>query len=322
MTPENATERQAAIRLSRRQLLKTAVLALAGLSGLAERQKDDLPDDLLTPEELQKTHIKIYQTATTRLYLRPGAFEIPLFKEARDAKLDQVVIVLVDSQNLNFTASLKLPPDARLAWQALNGPEAVLADYLGILNFLEQTGAASQPGIGQNNYNQIKKEVERLKEDPTKWLDEVYQNRIGETIIGHILALKNPQFLKNHPQFATRVYVYLAVGGDLKPSPHSSYPNPREFKKHDSSQNPSDYRFQFDFARRYRGFILRHETCHWDPNLGYLPEYEADTCAFNSLVAAWQKYQETGDTSDYAFVFVNDLGITYTARQTTSAVKI
>lgn len=46
-------------------------------------------------------------------------------------------------------------------------------------------------------------------------------------------------------------------------------------------------------------------------------EYEADTLMFNSIVDAWDKYQKTGDSSGYPFVFVTPEGIIITKKSPT-----
>lgn len=74
----------------------------------------------LTEEELQKAHIKIYQTSEVTLKVEKGIFDLPVFKDAADGKLKEVVVVLVDHPQMSWNASKKLPDDARLVWQAIN----------------------------------------------------------------------------------------------------------------------------------------------------------------------------------------------------------
>lgn len=127
-SPENPT---------RRNLLKgfaaaigLVAVAKAGLTLLSSQEAartENLPEDVLSEEELKQAHITIYQTPQVQLYLRRSALEIPLFKDVLRGKyayrgeaeenLDGVVIALVDSDSLNWNAISNLPDDARLIWQ-------------------------------------------------------------------------------------------------------------------------------------------------------------------------------------------------------------
>lgn len=78
----------------------------------------DLPEDVLSEEELKGAGITIYQTEDTQLYLRRDVFDLPLFRDVKGGKLEGVVISLVDSDALSWNSVSKLPLDARSVWLA------------------------------------------------------------------------------------------------------------------------------------------------------------------------------------------------------------
>lgn len=88
--------------------------------------KERIFDDLLSDELLQAAHIRIIQAPGVKLRLRKGIFEFPVFQDAREGKLKELVVVLVDHPSLSWNASNKMPEDAKLAFQAhsLNPREA------------------------------------------------------------------------------------------------------------------------------------------------------------------------------------------------------
>lgn len=81
---------------------------------------EDLPDDVLTEEELKTMNITINQTERVQLFMRRSSLDMQLFKDAAEGANGGVVISLVDSESLNWDAIDKLPPDARLVWQSLD----------------------------------------------------------------------------------------------------------------------------------------------------------------------------------------------------------
>lgn len=138
------------------------------------------------------------------------------------------------------------------------------------------------------------------------------QDYLGAIIIGRNFREINPEFLRQNPEFERKVYIYLAVGGDLKPKPEESYPNPKQFGRYRNSLWGS-----FGYDRRLTseslGFILNHEIHHYNPLGNNHGEFETDLLTVNHIAGAWKKFQETGDTTGYPFVFATDKGITITA---------
>lgn len=73
----------------------------------------------LTEEELGKARIRIIQTDKVTLKVEKEIFNFPLFGDAKEGKIKEAVIVLVDHPSMSWNASRKLPEDARLVWQAV-----------------------------------------------------------------------------------------------------------------------------------------------------------------------------------------------------------
>lgn len=84
-----------------------------------EASPTEEPVQFLTEEELAKAHIRIIQTPKVTLKLEKEIFDFPLFKDAKEGKIKEAVIVLVDNPFLSWAASKKLSEDARLVWQAV-----------------------------------------------------------------------------------------------------------------------------------------------------------------------------------------------------------
>ncbi len=117
-------------------------------------------------------------------------------------------------------------------------------------------------------------------------------------------------FLKSHPEWRKKAYIYLSVGKEYAPKPSQSYPNPEWFE-----QYPDGEVFIKSEKVPLPGFIFRHEIAHYEENKGgEESEKETDRIAFEKVVQAWRKYQQSGDTSGYPFVFVTPEGITITKK--------
>lgn len=129
-------ERQPRRQISRRTFLKWGAAAVGSalvgtffgnppeavkktLTPLKKPSKEDF-SDLLSEEELEAVHIRIYQTPNVKLYLRKGIFDFPLFRDAKEKKLPEVAIVLVDHGSLSWNASERLATQPRIVWQAIN----------------------------------------------------------------------------------------------------------------------------------------------------------------------------------------------------------
>lgn len=119
-------------------------------------------------------------------------------------------------------------------------------------------------------------------------------------------------FVQKHPQWLGKVYIYLSIGGKFEPHPRQSYPSPEFFEVNQEFTKSIGYHVH---PKEGPGFSLHHEVAHYETDEhGITGEYESDRIAYERLMKAWQKFQETGDSSGYPFVFVTPEGITITKR--------
>ncbi|MBI4100212.1 twin-arginine translocation signal domain-containing protein [Candidatus Microgenomates bacterium] len=318
-------------RISRRNFLKATGLAI-GMAAVSPKDSaqflrglipEKVKEDLLSPEELKKNRIKIYQTPKTELYLRRGVLEFPLFKAAAEGKFDEVAIVLVERHSLNYSGYKTFPEEPRLMWKAAHETKKsedyeiskVSSHYEDEIKKRDEWVETLQKLINQdpplpenieaeykewmNDYRSrqelYRKILQMLAENPQKTLDFVYDEvdvRYGGMING---SAGGPEFFKKHPELAKKVFIYLAVGGPRAPRPEDSYLDPR-----------------FPMPR-IPGFTLRHEISHYNWDTGVVhSENESDSMAFDSIINAFNKFRQNEDTSGYPFVFVNKHGVTVT----------
>ena len=72
-----------------------------------------LPKDTISPEQLQRQHIRVIQTEQVKLYLRENISEFQLFNDAKNGKINEAVIVLVDASFLVWNMNNEVPKEAR-----------------------------------------------------------------------------------------------------------------------------------------------------------------------------------------------------------------
>lgn len=304
----------------RRRFIKKGLAVLGGvLLGGAylntrkapEVEIKELPADILTDEELTDAHIQVYASLDTQLLIRKSALELPLFKDAAEGKLNQVVIALAD--NLSWNATRKLPEDARLVWDSIT--ESPEENYQSMLKWYKDKSASNEES--EESKRKAQTEIDRMLSNPSEWIEGHkaisfawgYHLRTN-TISGYswITGDKAKNFLKEHPELDNRIYIFLGVGGRLAPNPNQSFLNPEQVKKSASSQQAFVRGDSYRFESPSSGFALRHEIGHYPGN----SEYQADAFALESIEEAWKKYKEGKDDSGYSFVFINPKGTTIT----------
>lgn len=127
---------------------------------------------------------------------------------------------------------------------------------------------------------------------------------------------KMASMFHDNPQWHNKVYLYLCVKGEgLKPRPEDSYPAPDWFQTRTYRRDDKDYDVvPKELDRSVVGFFIRHEVSHYEPRTDQPPhnEHDADHLALDSISKAYDKYEETGDTQGYPFVFVTGKEITIT----------
>lgn len=286
-----------------------------------------LPDDILQENELATAHITIYNTADTQLYLRKSSLDIPIFKDAKEGN-HEVIIVLVDHHSVSLKAVEKLPADTRLAWEAITStPEQEYNDFLSFRKKILKSNKAEDQIVRKTAFKGLKRM--RNKE---AWMKDYFENDgpwgqlvKGKDIPGYYWMSKKPEtknFLLHHPEAANKIYIFLAVGAKGAPLPKHSYPEPKWIEQYSTGDPKEGWNYRF--FSPFTGFTLRHEISHYETypfnrNSSYPHEWETDTLAYKRIKEAWEKFQSTGDSTGYPFVFVTKDGITITKSQKTSS---
>lgn len=453
-------------RFSRRTALKaglaTALLAAGVKVTSHSADKDnfseagDLPEDTLTEEELSKAHIKIYQAPEVKLHLRKEALDLPVFKDAKEKKIEGVVITLIDASAINWDSVGKLPNEPRSIWEATQlYPEEYRSDYwdqlreyyqqqseyqqgsltfwerdlddvisgkkgetlkrllenrtrrlrededdlqlsgtqegfmemlrkrfgyrddmvdYSLKNLLSQYKVSSIDEALQIRLEDVRKGLEQLRKDLKVTAQDIqdlasgaYEKRVRSFIqsakrtkqdaedwlevlsdrkkavekatrkqgtLGWFIRPQNifqyipsydPRFTRAYnithgwnQDWGRKAYLYICVGEDSKPSPDQSYPQPNWFKSASEEFGSNSVKKSYDIfsenGQDNTGFTLRHEVSHYKLEGGSHNEYEADHGALDSITSAWERYQENGDTSGYAFVFATKEGLVITKR--------
>ena len=167
----------------------------------------------------------------------------------------------------------------------------------------------------RREYEGLVKKFATLDEERNQAIKDAleYDEYIGSGVAGRYLGM-NPfdepsdsiyavyqkALLKKHPELEDRVVIVLALGAKMK-SFEKSFPQPDNFQIDQScltQESPSCYSISFNALSP--SHIVRHEISHYETG----QERNADLKAFVSISEAWKKYQSTGDTSGYPFVFV------------------
>lgn len=396
-------------------LAATKVIGTCNESSQPLKPPENLPDDVLSEEELKRANITIYNTKDVVLYIRSSALEMPAFSDAAEGKIGGLVIALVGDQAMTWDALDHLPPDARLIAQSIrvhpsDFPQGYWDEYfkhkrpevLKEINKYKQDLADILSGKTEtyikeaiSNYQKWIKEAVDQGKDPSKdqeslayWQEQLRELQSGELEKGDRMWLsrsqedlkrikkfeKDPKALaeyllkkpdqalgqsldrqtiedfianteniedplspyykspipmrpptarynyikENHPEWLDRSYFYICVGKQRKPHPSESFQGPNDFDVSKEDRKGLGYHVTPKGKPKDNpnsGFALRHEIGHY----GHTPdkdgiekEAEADDFAFQTLVAAWEKYNQTDDNSGYSFVFVTKEGLTYT----------
>lgn len=288
---------------------------------------EKLPDDTLTPEQLKAARIRIIQSPSVKLHLREGAFDVPVFRDAAEGKLDELVIVVSDKTNWNITKTWD--DEARTMWRTHYEPK-----YRDML-----TSTLVTPGLeSQDAHNYLRDNIGKILEGTMRWEDLyalvqseddklrlIYRQKVVDEILnndriphighpgGEITATKwyLAGWLKNLlqlPDNKNKVFIYLYADehGGLMPHPDQSFLHPNQLTaRNDGSE--------YLVAGITAGFALKHEAEHYDPASNKpRPERITDARAFFQTRDAWNHYSQTGSTRKFWAVFVTDEGITIT----------
>ncbi|MCR4324242.1 MAG: hypothetical protein NUV69_00965 [Candidatus Curtissbacteria bacterium] len=313
---------------------------LAPAGNLTENQRTpqlEIPQDVLTPEQLEEAHIRIIDTPGTELYLRDDALDqFRLFQEAKEGKIGEVVIVLVDSDSVSANAIQKLPQEARDIWLATNDLPGEDREYLRELHSdfiekieesrLEYTGNPQDQAkreLALENMREYGKSLEFVQDILSKLPLRSREELLKEKEFSNVGGKYTPAMLSNykvegrlatprekraeklfaeHPEYADKIYLFLAVGGVMEPHPYQSFTPPPWFSDNPFEFNGQEYRFR----DRPLSFQFRHELFHRESD----DEYQTDTAAFENMKKAYVDLKFKGNDRGYPFIFKNRNGVT------------
>ncbi len=323
--------------------------------GGTSKESNSIPKDVLTSQELAKAHIRIINGPQTELLLRKGALDqFKLFRDAKNGKINEVVIVLVDDNGINFNLNGTSDEEARDIYEAVHyAPgewdqliymENVQNLQWNISHFQNLLDGKEKPNPMDPPFNKealtaaiemYKHQLEELNGKAPKLTPQQFEQELqsttywgeimqtgsiaqdAETLIPeHPKAKRDREALLKYGNLDNKVYVFLAVGGNLAPTPDQSYPNPDRFYS-----NMGDSR-GYVFDNKTPGFVLAHELGHYEGKNPYdakrsrfFDETKADAQGFARMVQAWNKQEEEGSDSDFTFVLRNKSGVTITANE-------
>ncbi len=274
-------------KIRRRPVLKAVALGLAETVIGREIHSED--EDILTEQELNALNIHIYSTAKG-VYLKIRRSGL---------KLDPLLKTLVE-KNSRFKGADPLYPPFKL--------EIVLVGD----DFLKENSAVPQEmeGIYQSMISHYK--VSQVDEDENSGPAGLFQmaGYRGVMPAHDLLDQQTGQEIKGWEAKHDVIFIFLAVGGGLRPKKSESYPRPWLI----NPSYPAVKEYQYLELNRTAGLNLRHEFSHFERG----SELETDTKAYQSLVAAYDKWIKTGDSQGYYFVFETDEGPVYTKKETAS----
>lgn len=298
------------------------------------RENIPLPRDLLGQEELHESHIQVNQTADTTLILRRGIFDHDLFRDARNGHVNKVVITLVDEPTIFLEGAPidKLSDEAKSALSIFRSITMTRNERLMFLNPLiaqwESHVALLEKAYSPIELASARKTLEKLRLERFNVPSEntastgyfMSTNRVFLESVIQVHKSVNPEnpiiqrlkdFISKNPELLDRVYFFVASSEHFRGAkPSQSIPDPSILVEIEGANQESEsYRYK---SVGYPGIVLLHEVCHYSPQGGPLNEYKADTKVNEFITRAWQKFNETGDTTGYPFVFLNNHGMTIT----------
>lgn len=300
---------------------------------------ENLPNDVLSEEELRAKGVNIIQADSTKLYIRKRALE----KDGPLADFDttnrELTIVCVDGpiddyflQDTRYDAVRKsrnfvvVVADSPEAWR--DGKINLLRQYLD--SSLEQIPLLKGIRDSQRKIVDVKNRIQQYRETIYLYsnmdnvqLEEVYR-RDNIFINGFYYSGEDPTIFINVDAGISKFsFIYFDQKGILKVDSRefydrryrghlakSTYPDPESFHR---SKKASVDNGLYLYGSQSVGFALRHELNHdqliqQQINQGKEPnysEYDTDVGAMRGIKEAWEKWvnSEYTDNSGYDFVF-------------------
>lgn len=295
----------------------------------------ELPDDVLSNEELKKRGVTIFQAPNTKFYIRENAFA------------EGGILAGFNSTGRNLTIVLS------------NGNTT--GTYLDNASYAESIGKLNSrnkeiPPMKEKKIKYLKQKLESLRQDKegdsrlgtdhnddilyTKMIIEEYRTlndeRViedytdeiysGDMVLGRYKRGYDPTIfisVQEQGDYYIRAFYFdpkgvfatdlLHIGYGLEfPKDFPTHPNPKDFKL--NSEVFSDNRSKvYDYEMYAPGFTVRHEFKHDELIQGKIDkgekpnesEQEADIRAMQGIQLAWEKWEKSGftDNSGYDFVF-------------------
>lgn len=182
---------------SRRGFLSRLVKGSIGAAVLVSpipsgRSNEDegLPSDILTSEDLKKNRIRINNSKETELFLRKEIFDFDLFRDAKEGKIDEVIITLVDDDSLSWNALGKLDDKfAQTLGQVISeDPDVYVRENYGDI----REGGERDLENAQKSYNTALEDMKLLNEGQLhiriegeiKNLEDNISSKMGESAFG------------------------------------------------------------------------------------------------------------------------------------------
>lgn len=126
---------------------------------------------------------------------------------------------------------------------------------------------------------------------------------------------RRSDYIRTRPDWMGKVYIYICVGGDLKPTLDESFPVADQFENSEDSKSAFGYHVWEKSGEPHQGFTIRHEIGHYVNNFPQQAEDEAaaDDFGIQTIEEATRRNAQ-GDNTGYYFIFSTKEGVIYTKK--------
>lgn len=267
-------------------------------------------DKIMTGEDLEKAHIHIFNTNKNQLQLKKSVINnIDLFKDAKDGKISEVDIVLLDGTM--DLATIKVPE---------------IADHA--LGFIDPMRRQSDKMVGNLpigiNSSEVRPDTTNRIGQYISFADKELNTLKMQALLGNTDAQKEydlkQSLINSDSQLQNRVFIFLAMGVDKGMlSPDKSYPQPEKIATRDGheqerptdnpdQEGPHPYSMSSDYMININNAGMSvaalHEVLHYKS----YDEGATDRRAYWAVKEAFDKQIKTGSSEDYGFIFKTPQG--------------
>ena len=304
-----------------------SVISLDRLSNFSTEHPKvtELPEDVLSEEELEKRGVEIIQDNENdygRLYIREAAFEKGALLEDFNNTGRKLTINISYYGEILDTPKIKGMSLDELRAEGIKNEE----EHIEVARIL--TGRAINSPYRLRPHANVKYYEDFLIDAKARlyaynkfdYRDDILNLRSDRQYAGGLYSRgydpKIDIFLRN-PYFKDLLAFYFSADGEFKihsnsPDIRESYPNPASFEKERFKMGDREYVYGPSSSRAL-GFLLGHELSHdkliqQRINKGKTPidsESDTDLIAMAELIGAWEKWEKSGftdNTGDY-FIF-------------------